>query len=84
MDQRPTCPRCRQPLVVPSGQSEARTGCWCQNLVAQKTRAQFVLLQHPREARNPMGTARMAHLSLEGSRLLAGIDFSANRDFQDL
>jgi len=73
-DRRPTCPRCRQ----------AESGCWCKQLVPKPTRARFVLLQHPREARNPMGTVRMAHLGLAGSTLLVGVDFEANRDFQGL
>ena len=37
-----------------------------------------MLLQHPREARNPLGTARMAHLALPGSTLAVGVDFALN------
>ncbi|MGC4114711.1 MAG: DTW domain-containing protein [Myxococcales bacterium] len=70
-ERRPTCSRCRQP----------ESGCWCKQLVPKPTRSKFVLLQHPREARNLMGTAHMAHLGLAGSTLLVGIDFAANRDF---
>ncbi|HEY3445536.1 MAG TPA: tRNA-uridine aminocarboxypropyltransferase [Myxococcales bacterium] len=73
-ERRPTCPRCRQPT----------SGCWCQELTPKSTRSRFVLLQHPREARNPMGTARMAHLGLAGSTLLVGVDFDSNRDFAEL
>lgn len=65
---RPGCLRCRQPA----------DHCWCPHLVPQATRAQLVLLQHPREARNPVGTARMAHLSVERSQLLVGVDFEAH------
>lgn len=73
-ERRPTCPRCRQP----------QSGCWCKQLTPKKTRSRFVLLQHPREARNPVGTARMAHLGLADSTLLVGVDFADSRDFQAL
>ncbi len=43
---------------------------------AAPSKTRITLLQHPREARNPISTARMAHLSLPGSRLIAGVDFS--------
>ncbi len=36
----------------------------------------MLLLQHPRERRMPVGTARMAHLSLPGSILRSALDFS--------
>jgi DTW domain-containing protein YfiP len=36
------------------------------------------MLQHPREREVGIGTARMAHLSLPGSTLRVGIDFSAD------
>lgn len=34
------------------------------------------MLQHPRERNMPIGTARMAHRSLAGSRLRVGVDFA--------
>jgi DTW domain-containing protein YfiP len=37
-----------------------------------------VVLQHPREERTAIGTARMAHLALPGSILRVGLDFSAD------
>jgi DTW domain-containing protein YfiP len=37
-----------------------------------------VFLQHPREARKAIGTARMAHLCLEGSSLCEGMAFDAH------
>lgn len=36
---------------------------------------QVVFLQHPRESRVPIGTARMAHLALQGSELHVGTSF---------
>ena len=63
---RERCPRCLEP----------RVNCYCAALVPQESRAHFVFLQHPGETRNPIGTARMAHLSLPGSRLFCGVDFT--------
>jgi DTW domain-containing protein YfiP len=40
------------------------------------TRTRILVLQHPREQRVAIGTARMAHLCLPGSQLRVGIDFS--------
>ena len=64
--QRELCLTCRR----------ARAACWCPQLEPQRIAASLVVLQHPREARNPVGTARMAHLSWEGSHLRTGVDFS--------
>lgn len=62
---REVCLRCRRPREV----------CWCEHLVPRPTRARVVLLQHPREAKVPVGTARMAHLSLPNSELHTGVVF---------
>jgi len=43
--------------------------------VTLETRTRVVLLQHPREERVPIGTARLAHLCLPSSELHVGIDF---------
>ena len=59
------CERCRRPTSV----------CYCAHLVTLETRTRVVLLQHPREERVPMGTARLAHLCLPSSELHVGIDF---------
>lgn len=50
--------------------------CWCGQVHPQTTTTRITLLQHPREARNPVGTARMVHLGLTGSQLIEGVDFS--------
>lgn len=59
-ESRPICPRCRRPSRV----------CYCAHLVPLPTRTRVVILQHPREARVPIGTARMAHLMLPNSQLI--------------
>src|SRR5262249_46117618 len=45
---------------------------------SQRTRAELIILQHPRESQNPIGTARMAHLAVLGSQLRVGIEFDAD------
>ncbi len=49
--------------------------CWCAHVDALSVRTEVTFLQHPRERHMPIGTARMAHLSLPGSRLFSGVAF---------
>jgi DTW domain-containing protein YfiP len=63
---RPVCPRCRRACSV----------CTCAHLVPVPTRTRIVVLQHPRERRVSVGTARLAHLALPGSILRVGVDFA--------
>ena len=65
---RPSCPRCARPLAV----------CFCAHLQVLPARTRVLLLQHPRERRMGIGTARMAHLSLPNSSLRVGTDFSTD------
>jgi DTW domain-containing protein YfiP len=62
MTQRATCLRCRRPQSV----------CYCSALTTIETRTRVVILQHPRERRMPIGTARMASLCLPQARLHVG------------
>ncbi|NMC71780.1 MAG: DTW domain-containing protein [Myxococcales bacterium] len=62
---RAECPRCGRPAVV----------CWCAWLRPFRPRTRVVILQHPRERTKPIGSARMAHLTLEGSELHVGVRF---------
>lgn len=73
-DYRPVCRRCRRPERV----------CWCDRLqpVVSRTRACF--LQHPRESREAIGTARMAHLSLPNSELHVGVEFGSHERVREL
>jgi DTW domain-containing protein YfiP len=64
--ERVVCARCRRPPVV----------CYCRHVVRLPTRTRVVLLQHPRERRVGVGTARMAHLGLPNSVLRVGTDFA--------
>jgi DTW domain-containing protein len=60
---RQTCLTCRRPT----------THCWCGKITPLSTRTRVLFLQHPRERDVPIGTARMAHLALTGSRLVDGV-----------
>jgi DTW domain-containing protein YfiP len=64
----PRCLRCRR----------SARACWCAHLrpVVSATRA--CILQHLRERKTAIGTARMAHLSLPNSELHLGVSFADN------
>jgi len=68
MADRTLCDRCRRPPVV----------CFCSCAHPLATRTRVVLLQHPKERKVGVGTARMAHLGLTNSILRVGVDFSAD------
>jgi DTW domain-containing protein YfiP len=63
---REICLRCTRPAVV----------CVCALAPQLTTRTRVIVLQHPRERRMAIGTARLAHLGLPGSELRVGLDFS--------
>ncbi len=71
---RAICSRCRRPVSV----------CYCTELRPVRTRTRVVLLQHARERKVAIGTARIAHLALEGSELFVGVDFSSDPRIQSL
>jgi DTW domain-containing protein len=62
---RAICGRCRRPASV----------CYCAHLVSLETRTRVLLLQHPRERKTAIGTARLAHLCLPASELHVGVEF---------
>lgn len=50
--------------------------CFCAHVSPQKTRTRVVVLQHPREAKVPLGTLRMVQLSLPEAVVRRGVDFN--------
>lgn len=68
-ERRPTCERCQRPLVV----------CYCEFITELPTRTRVLLLQHPRERKVGIGTARIARLALPNSELRVGVDFSQDK-----
>jgi DTW domain-containing protein len=61
----PRCLRCRR----------SRRACWCAHLRPVESATRACILQHPRERKTAIGTARMAHLSLPNSELHLGVSF---------
>lgn len=64
---RALCPRCQRPLPA----------CLCSALRPLAHRVQVAILQHPLEAREAKGTARLAQLCLAHCRLWVGECFDA-------
>jgi DTW domain-containing protein YfiP len=71
---RSTCLRCRRPS----------SACWCAQLPTVPTTTQVIIVQHPRERYVAIGTARMTHLSLVGSRLIEGTALDDHPALQDI
>lgn len=65
---RPLCTRCLRAGAV----------CLCDGIRPFRTFFQIVLLQHPKERKNSIGTARFTHLTLTDSRLIAGAEFETD------
>jgi DTW domain-containing protein YfiP len=65
---REVCLRCRRPRSV----------CWCDAVTRVPSQTRVVFIQHPREAKVPISTCRMAHLSLPNSELHVGLSAVGN------
>jgi hypothetical protein len=59
------CPACQR----------ARAECFCDRVERLAARTAVVILQHPREQYKVAGSARLAHLALEGSLLRVGFSW---------
>jgi DTW domain-containing protein YfiP len=68
------CTNCRKAKVV----------CYCGQLRPFESSPRFVILAHPRELRNSVGTGRMLHLSVRNSILIDGHDFSQDSQVNSL
>lgn len=65
---RETCFVCMRPRVV----------CWCADVPKIEARTRLLVLQHPREEFMPIGTARMAALSVVGAELVVGTELTTH------
>ena len=65
---RPRCARCRMPGMQ----------CWCAHVHPVRCKTRFLILQHDHEARRTVSTGRMALLSVPGTVLRVGLDFSGD------
>ena len=59
------CPRCGKPGGL----------CICDAIIPVETLTRVLILQHPREPREPLGTARIAQLALPACRLKVGLSW---------
>ena len=64
------CQRCKRPERY----------CYCSNLTEERGSVDIIILQHPKEVRHPMNTARIAELGLTNCTLFTGEDFSHNQE----
>ncbi|MFO0596995.1 MAG: DTW domain-containing protein [Myxococcaceae bacterium] len=71
---REVCLTCRRPKRV----------CWCDAVTKVPSQTRVVFLQHPREAKVPISTCRMAHLSLPNSELHIGTTAVGNAALEAL
>ena len=71
---REVCLRCRRPKSV----------CWCAAVTPVPSQTRVVFIQHPREAKVPISTCRMAHLSLPNSELHVGLSAVGNASLEAL
>jgi DTW domain-containing protein YfiP len=71
---RPLCRGCGRAMVT----------CFCDRITVLPTRTRILLLQHPREKRVAVGTARMAQLALPNSRLRVGLDFAEDEEIRTI
>lgn len=71
---REVCLRCRRPRSV----------CWCAAITQVPSQTRVVFIQHPREAKVPISTCRMAHLSLPNSELHVGLSAVGNASLEAL
>lgn len=59
--------------------------CYCKYIKPVESGIKFVFLMHPKEAyKQKTGTGRLACLSLPGSEIIIGIDFTENRRLKEL
>jgi DTW domain-containing protein len=71
---RPICPHCRR----------AQTACICHLISKVHSSVEVLILQHPLEVLETKGTARLLHLCLPNSRILAGEEYSEIYDGKSL
>jgi DTW domain-containing protein len=62
----------------------AKSVCLCEKIRPFRSTFTTVLLQHPKERKNSIGTARLTHLCIENSILIPGTEFDENVRVQDL
>jgi len=71
---RPYCYTCRKPVVA----------CLCVDAIIVPCPYRVIVLQHPREFRRPVGTARILRICLPRAEILVGPDFHRHALYREL
>ncbi len=71
---RACCESCLKPLKM----------CYCEALSSERAAVDLLILQHTKETKHPLNTARIAKLGIDNCQILVGEDFSQNPIFHDL
>lgn len=59
--------------------------CVCDHIKPFETQTRYIILMHPMEhKKEKVGTGRFTHLILKNSKILVGINFDENREFQEI
>ncbi|MFK0570783.1 tRNA-uridine aminocarboxypropyltransferase [Endozoicomonas sp.] len=66
------CPRCQRP----------EKQCYCKALKEEKACMDVIILQHPRESRHPLNTARIVEMGISNCEVWIGEDFSNHQPLQ--
>ncbi|WP_419836026.1 tRNA-uridine aminocarboxypropyltransferase [Endozoicomonas atrinae] len=71
---RESCTHCLKPVSL----------CYCHLIEAEGACIDLVILQHPREAKHPLNSARIVELGIKNCQLWVGEDFSEHQQLQAL
>jgi DTW domain-containing protein YfiP len=63
---------------------KAQVACYCKQIRPFSSQIKIVLLQHPREFRKAIGTARMVRLCIKNSLLIVGSQFDDHSEVNEL
>ncbi len=74
MNKRSQCPNCNKALKA----------CICAQIKTIDSEIELIILQHPNEAKNPIGTARILDLSLPNCQIIIGEDFTHNETLNEI
>ncbi|SQD76869.1 tRNA-uridine aminocarboxypropyltransferase [Moritella yayanosii] len=63
---------------------KALAACICQHITVIDSDIELIILQHPSEVKNAIGTARILNLSLPQCQIIIGEDFTDNTQINDI
>ena len=63
---------------------KALAACICQHIIEIDSDIELIILQHPGEVKNAIGTARILNLSLPQCQIIIGEDFTDNTQLNDI